>query len=70
METEGETEEQNKYSLSVHSVRTYCSVRDQLSHAHSHKSGPMPKVKEALLPVTTGVGAATLLYIRCLCIIM
>lgn len=64
METEGETEEQNKKSLSLHSVHTYRSVRDQLSHALSHESGPMAKVKEALPLVTTGVGAATLLCIR------
>lgn len=37
-------------SLSVHSVHTYCTVRDRLSHALSHKSGPMPKVKEAPPP--------------------
>lgn len=37
-------------SLSVHSVHTYCRLRDRLSHALSHKSGPMPKVKEAPPP--------------------
>lgn len=62
METEGETEQQNKQS--VHSVHTYCTVRDRLSHALSHKSGPMPKVKEAPPLVTTGVCAAALLLIR------
>lgn len=49
METEGETEEQNKKVC--HSVHTNFVVRDHLIHVCSHKSGPMPKVKEALLLV-------------------
>lgn len=58
MEAKGEIEEQNK----TVSVRTYCCMGDRLSHAH--KSGPMPKVKEALPLVTAGAGAAILLCIQ------
>lgn len=58
MEAKGEIEEQNK-TVSVH---TYCCMGDRLSHAH--KSGPMPKVKQALPPVTAGAGAAILLCIQ------
>lgn len=58
MEAKGEIEEQNK-TVSVH---TYCCMGDRLSHAH--KSGAMPKVKQALPLVTAGAGAAILLYIE------
>lgn len=44
METDGETEEQKK---SVCSLHAYCRM-GELSHELAHKSGPMPKVKEAL----------------------
>lgn len=57
MEAKGEIEEQNK----TVSVRTYGCMGARLSHAH--KSGPMPKVKEALPLVTAGAGAAILLSI-------
>lgn len=58
MEAKGEIEEQNK----TVSVRTYSCTGDRLSHAH--KSGPMPKVKEALPLATAGAGAAILLCIQ------
>lgn len=58
MEAKGAIEEQNK----TVSVRTYSCTGDRLSHAH--KSGPMPKVKEALPLATAGAGAAILLCIQ------